>query len=137
MATSVLKTLCYLWAGPNTLLGLGFGMLARCTGGGWRIHSGVVEVHGGAVAKLLERAPFVPGGALALTLGHCVLARTPAAHDLTRTHERIHVRQYERWGPLFLPAYVLAGILAWARGKDPYRGNAFEVEAYEDDRRGR
>ena len=137
MAASVVKTLCYLWAGPNTLLGLCFAVVAKFSGGGWQVHTGVVEVYGGAVAKLLERAPFVPGGALALTLGHCVLARTAAAHDLTRTHERIHVRQYERWGPLFLPAYLLAGAIAWARGKDPYRGNAFEVEAYDNDGRGR
>ncbi|MEM9019345.1 MAG: hypothetical protein AAGC44_02180 [Planctomycetota bacterium] len=125
--------LLYAWAGPNTLLGLGFGILARATGGGWQVHTGVVEVYGGRVAWLLEHVPFVPGGALALTLGHCVLARSQAAHEITRKHERVHVRQYERWGPLFLPGYVLVGVIAWAKGRDPYRDNAFEIEAYNND----
>lgn len=35
----------YLWAGPNTLLGLAAVLLARTTGGGWSVHSGVVEAH--------------------------------------------------------------------------------------------
>jgi hypothetical protein len=52
-----------------------------------------------------------PGGALAITFGHVVLARDEAALTLTRMHERVHVRQYERWGPAFIPAYVLAS--AW------------------------
>ncbi len=49
------------------------------------------------------------------------------------SHERIHVRQVERWGPLFLPAYVLASVVAQARGLDAYRDNPFEREAFDDD----
>jgi len=126
----MLTLLRYLWASPNTLFGLAWAVLARLTGGGWALHSGVVEVHGGLAKSILERLPFVKGGASAITLGHVVLARTQDALHTTRTHERVHVRQYERWGPLFLPAYVLAGLWQWARGNDPYRDNPFEVEAY-------
>lgn len=133
MITAALTLFRYLWAGPNTALGLCFCLLALVTGGGCRVHTGVVEAHGGLLTKALASLPFVPGGALALTLGHAVLAQTAAAHDLTRDHERVHVRQYERWGPLFLPAYVLAGVVAWSRGDDPYRGNCFEIEAYDHD----
>ena len=51
-------------------------------------------------------------------------------HDLTRTHERVHVRQCERWGPLFIPAYLLASLLIRLRGGRPYEDNPFEREAY-------
>ena len=53
-----------------------------------------------------------------------------SALDRTREHERVHVRQYERWGPLFLPAYGLASLLAARRGQHAYYGNRFEREAY-------
>jgi hypothetical protein len=42
----------------------------------------------------------------------------------------VHVRQYERWGPLFVPAYVLCSAVIWSRGGDAYRDNPFEREAY-------
>ena len=121
----------YLWASPNTLVGLTWALLARLTGGGWSVHAGVIEAHGGWVTALLKCMPFVKNGALAITMGHVVLAQTSAALDMTREHERVHVRQYERWGPLFMPAYMFGGLWQWAHGKDPYRDNPFEVEAYD------
>jgi hypothetical protein len=127
----VTQFLKYLWASPNTLVGLAWALLARVTGGGGAVHTGVVEAHGGWVTPLLKRLPFVKGGAAAITIGHVVLAQNQAQLDRTRSHERVHVKQYERWGPLFTPAYVLAGLWQWAHGKDPYRDNPFEVEAYD------
>jgi hypothetical protein len=50
--------------------------------------------------------------------------------DHCRTHELVHVRQYERWGPLFVPAYLASSAIIWLRGGDPYRDNPFEREAY-------
>jgi hypothetical protein len=47
----------------------------------------------------------------------------------TRAHERAHVRQYERWGIFFLPAYLLASAGAWLRGAAPYADNVFERQA--------
>jgi hypothetical protein len=41
----------------------------------------------------------------------------------------VHVRQYERWGPLFVPAYLVSSLVLWLRGRDPYWDNPFEVEA--------
>jgi hypothetical protein len=32
-----------------------------------------------------------------MTLGHVVIARDQDLLDLTRAHERVHVRQCERW----------------------------------------
>ena len=39
------------------------------------------------------------------------------------------MRQAERWGPFFLPAYLVAGAVQLLQGRDPYRDNPFEVEA--------
>jgi hypothetical protein len=69
-----------------------------------------------------------------MTLGHVVLGRSAAALVETRAHERVHVTQCEVWGPLFLPAYAASSMVAWARGGDAYRDNAFEREAWAIDR---
>ncbi len=105
-----------------------------CTplGARWQFHSGVLECHGGGVAWLLEHATTLRGGASAITFGDVVLGRNQELLDVTRTHERVHVRQAHRWGPFFIPAYLTASVMAWARGQGAYRGNVFEREAYGD-----
>jgi hypothetical protein len=118
----------YLWAMPNTCLGAVLAV-AALAGGGLRFVHGVVEVHGPVVAWLLRWLVPLPCGADAITFGHVVAGRTEVALQLTRAHERVHVRQYERWGPLFIPAYLLAGGWAWVRGRGAYRGNYFERQA--------
>ena len=47
-----------------------------------------------------------------------------------RRHEHVHVRQYERWGPLFIPAYLLSSLVQLLRGRNPYRENHFERQAF-------
>lgn len=122
------RFLRYLWAGPTTLIGLVVA-LALMRRGRLACVDGVVEAHG----PLLERAlaSFTPlaRGAEAMTLGHVVLGGNARALDATRTHERVHVRQYESWGPFFLPAYFLAGAYALVMGRHPYFDNRFEREA--------
>lgn len=120
----------YLWAAPNTLLGLAVGLVGIVGGGRIRLVDGVLEIHGRVLRRLLALAIPIVGGAAALTLGHVVLGRDPDCLTRCRSHERVHVRQYERWGPLFLPAYFLSSLWALVRGRDPYRDNAFEREAY-------
>lgn len=117
----------YLWASPYTLAGLMIGVML---GGRCRWVSGVVEIHGRGVTWLLEHLPV---SAAAMTMGHTVLGRSIQALDRTRRHERVHVRQFERWGPFMGPAYVAASVYVYARGRDFYRDNPFEVEAYETD----
>jgi hypothetical protein len=126
----LIHLLTYFWALPTTFIGLLF-IPAALVGGGWQIVDGVLELHGGIVRLFLERGTFLPGGASAMTLGHVVLGRDLAALARTRAHERIHVRQVERWGPFFLPAYVIASLIALMQGKDAYRENFFEREAFE------
>ena len=83
---------------------------------------------------LLGCAPMV-GGAVAMTLGHCVIGRTAADLDRCRGHELVHGAQYERWGLLFVPAYLACSAWMWWRGFDPYLDNPFAAEAYGSDAR--
>ena len=63
-----------------------------------------------------------------MTLGHVVLGRDAAILDHAREHERVHVRQCERWGLLFIPAYLLASAWQALGGREAYRDNPFERE---------
>jgi hypothetical protein len=74
--------------------------------------------------------PFVGAGA-AMTLGHVILGRNEECLQRSRSHEHVHVRQYERLGPFMLPLYLLASAVLYARGFDPYLDNPFEQEAFE------
>lgn len=121
-----LRVLGYLWTSPNTLIGLAFVLAA---GGRARIFRGVLEVHGPGVRWLLARMTPAGSTVQAFALGHVVLGGDPDALQRTRVHEAVHVRQYERWGPLFLPAYFLASLLTALRGRDPYLDNPFERAA--------
>jgi hypothetical protein len=129
------RTLLILWTLPWTLLGLLLGLAALATGGGGKRVGRVLEFHGGILNRLLRRVP-IAGGAAAMTLGHCVIARTAADLDYSRRHELVHVAQYERWGPLFVPAYLACSAWQWLRGRDAYLDNPFEEEAYRTEQEG-
>ena len=128
---SVRRVLVYLWAFPTTAVGLVATALTLLTGGHARWHTGVLEVYGGFSAFLLRKLVPLKDGASAMTLGHVVIARDPECHTRTRSHERIHVRQCERWGGLFIPAYLIMCLVLWLRGKRGYLDNPFEREAFE------
>ena len=118
----------YLWALPNTLVGIVFAA-AALREGSVRVVAGVLEVHGPLVAAMLRRLIPLEGGAAAIALGHIVAAQTRELLAVTRAHERVHVQQSERWGPFFMPAYLLAGAWSWLHGRGAYRGNYFERQA--------
>ena len=71
-----------------------------------------------------------PGRFTAITLGHVIIAACSNDLDRCRAHEHVHVAQCERWGPFFIPAYLLSSLWQLARGRRMYRDNAFEKEAY-------
>jgi uncharacterized protein (DUF2062 family) len=122
-----------VWAAPTTALGLAVMFLGLWDGQA-RVVDGVIEAYGPTLAWLLVHLTLMPGGAAALTLGHVVLARDRHALESTRDHERVHVRQCEVWGPLFVPAYVAASVWAVIRGRDFYFDNWFEIQAYKRER---
>src|SRR3954453_8280535 len=130
MGAMIARVAVYLWVFPTTLVGLLFAPLALLGGGNIAVVDGVMEIHGKWVAYVLRRFVPIRGGASAMTLGHVVIGRDQECLDLSRDHERVHVRQSERWGPLFIPAYLLASLIVKLRGKDPYFDNPFEREAY-------
>lgn len=122
------SVLTYVWAAPATVLGLLLALLAL-RGGRVAVRDGVLEAHGPLVRSALTHLTIVRGGVAAITFGHVVLGRDSDALEWSRTHERVHVAQYERWGPFFLPAYVAASLWAFLRGGDFYLDNVFERAA--------
>ena len=64
-----------------------------------------------------------------ITFGHVIIAVTEEELERLRAHERVHVRQYERWGILFLPAYLASSLWQLLRGRKVYWDNYFEVQA--------
>jgi hypothetical protein len=131
MMSKLLKLLAIVWASPWSLLGLLLGAVGLISGGKAYLVHGAVEFCGGGVRWLLRRTPLVRGAA-ALTLGHVILAQTPFDLESCRSHEHIHIRQYERWGPAFLPAYLSCSLWLWLRGRNGYLDNPFEVQAYRE-----
>jgi hypothetical protein len=59
-----------------------------------------------------------------------IVGQSHEALGRMRTHERVHVRQYERLGPLFFVAYAGSSLIAWCRGGSLYRDNYFERQAF-------
>lgn len=133
--SSVRRAALRIWAGPASLAGLALAPLALAAGGRVRVVRGVVEASGGLLAPLLSRGnPWFP--IQAITLGHVVLGVSADALARCRVHERVHVRQYERWGPIFPLLYLASSAAALGRGRGGYAGNAFEREAFAAERSG-
>ncbi len=117
-----------LWPLPVTLFGAACAGVARLFGARVALRDGVLEACGGPLGPVLRRA-YPPMPIAAITLGHVVLAQDEIELDVTRAHERVHVRQYERWGFLFPVVYLAASGVALLQGREAYRGNVFEREA--------
>ena len=106
-ASTILK---YLWASPATACGIRVGFVAVLLGATVSNFTGVLEIslrpRSTRVNQALARLPYA-----AITLGHVVIAQSEDYQALLRTHERAHVAQYEKWGPVFFLAYPLESVL--------------------------
>jgi hypothetical protein len=121
----VIRVLAYAWAAPTTcVFGVPAGLLTLATGGRVQRRQGALEFHGG-----FSRWFGATCGFGAMTLGHVIIGRDERCLDDCRDHEQAHVRQVERWGAAFVPAYLLASYLAWRRGEHYYLDNWFERDA--------
>jgi hypothetical protein len=116
------------WAAPCSLLGLVAALPVLLCGGQARRVAGTLEItlrhcedDCPSVARLLRFR--------AITLGHVILAVGRTDLDTLRSHERVHVGQYERWGILFFAAYAASGLWQWLHGRSAYWHNHFEVQA--------
>lgn len=125
----MLRLVRYIWPIPYTLLGAALGLLAIMMGAKAQCKQGVLAIAGGQLPQLIKRLPLSKTF-VAITLGHVILSENKHVQAQFWRHECVHVRQYERWGVLFVPAYCLAGAWVWAQGKHIYRDNPFELEAY-------
>lgn len=127
--SSISKLIAYVWAAPNTALGILLGLVMLGLGGGVRVVAGVFEFQGGRVGRFFASLPgsFCFG---AVTLGHVILGTCHNEIAALREHEYVHVRQYEQWGVFFLPAYALSSAWEVAHGRCGYRSNFFERQAY-------
>ena len=119
----------YAWASPNTLLGLLAGLVVLALGGRVRVVRGVTEFSDGLLASWVAD----PVRFNAITFGHVILGVSEAELAAARSHEHVHVRQYEAWGPFFLPAYAASSLWQLLRGRRMYRDNFFERQAYAAD----
>jgi hypothetical protein len=128
VVSAVHRVAAYAWAGPNTLLGLSAGLVMLACGATARRIQGTIEFSGGAIGLLLasRRQPF---RFQAVTFGHVILGTSAAALAGAREHEQAHVRQYERWGPFFLPAYLASSVWQLVTGRHVYHDNYFERHA--------
>jgi hypothetical protein len=125
-----LKLTRALWASPCSVVGLALAAFPLAAGGKAKWSQGALEVtyrqsnaHCGRFARAL---PF-----RGIVFGHVILAVTREELAVIGVHERVHVEQYERWGPLFFLAYGASSLWQLVGGRNPYWHNHFEVQARE------
>jgi hypothetical protein len=117
-----------LWASPCSALGLVAALIPLTLGGRGRWSNGALEItYRHRLAECGRRSRALPFRAI--DFGHVILAVSAEELERIGPHERVHVAQYERWGPVFLLAYPAASLWQWLRGRNPYRDNVFEVQA--------
>lgn len=129
MVTSRFRSLLAVaWVLPCSVLGGLFAAFVLLFGGRLKVVGGVIEVAltrgPRSACRFASHLPFS-----AITFGHVVLGASEAELHSLREHERVHVRQYEQWGVLFLLVYPGASLVSFLRGRGWYQGNVFEVQA--------
>lgn len=110
--------MAYVWALPWSIVGALIGLTFKRR----RVLGGILLCEGASWPRRLGWRYR------AITLGHVVLC-VDDIDDHTWAHELVHVRQYARWGPLFVPAYLIASLIAITKRRHPYRDNHFEIAA--------
>ena len=123
-----LKLVKLLWASPCSVIGMLLAGIALLAGGEARWSAGALEVtcreRLASCGSLARKLPF-----RGIVFGHVILAVTREELATIGAHERVHVQQYERWGPLFFVAYGVSSIWQLIRGRSLYWDNYFEVQA--------
>jgi hypothetical protein len=123
-----LEIVSLLWASPCSAVGLVLACIPLLAGGSARWSSGALEVtyreSQAACGKLARKLPF-----RGIVFGHVILAVTREELRTIGPHERVHVQQYGRWGPLFFFAYGASSLWQLMRGRSAYWDNHFEIQA--------
>lgn len=117
-----------LWASPCSAVGIVLACIPLLAGGRAKWSSGALEVtyreSQAGCGKLARKLPF-----RGIVFGHVILAVTREELRIISPHERVHVQQYGRWGPLFFFAYGASSIWQLIRGRSAYWDNHFEIQA--------
>ena len=110
-----------IWAAPGSLVGL---LLALASRARLRIDRGTIVAESErGFAVLLKRR-----GYRAITFGQVILVHGTLDEDLRR-HEREHVWQWTRGGPVFGVLYLLEAVRCLLLRRKLYRDNLFERQA--------
>jgi hypothetical protein len=114
--TRHLTRLGLIWGLPNSFIGLGFALLSGALP---RPRDGllIAESNRGLAYLFLTRRGFG-----AITFGRVVVSAVPITPHLLM-HESHHARQYEVFGPGYLPVYL------WLHARHGYAANSLELEA--------
>jgi len=125
------RILRYLWASPASAVGVLLSLFAFAAGATCVVRDGALEVAG---VRMNAAAGRLPHGLRfgAITFGHVIIGASHAALAELRSHEHVHVRQYERWGVLFFPLYLGSSLWQIVCGRHPYWHNHFERQAYRE-----
>ncbi len=117
-----------LWASPCSAVGVVLACIPLLAGGQAKWAAGALEVtyreNEASCGRLARKFPF-----RGIVFGHVILAVTRDELLSIGPHERVHVQQYERWGPLFFFAYGASSIWQFLQGRSAYWDNCFEVQA--------
>jgi hypothetical protein len=123
-----LKFAKILWAAPCTVVGLAIAVIPLMMGGKVKYSAGALEATyrrtQAGCGRFARRLPF-----RGIVFGHVILAVTAEELQSIGPHERVHVKQYERWGPLFFIAYGASSLWQALKRRNPYWDNHFEVQA--------
>lgn len=115
----------WYWAASWSWVGHVLGALGRRRGAPAPvIEGGVVEYRDNPVMNRLPAVAIVFGNVINYRplrdVGTCLVRRYDdfsgaAPRVLLREHELQHIRQYRRWGPAFIPAYLVAEVAVRVR----------------------
>ena len=112
---TIMNMVGQVWTSVNTMLGFFYGMfsgmVAAISGNDFTISYG-----GGSMRFSGSDLPFMHGETKAVTIGNTTHYRTGSlsrarSRCIVLEHEAWHVRQYQRWGPLFLPVYAATSLV--------------------------
>lgn len=119
-----------LWASPCSAIGLTLALLPLLAGGKARWSLGALEVtYRENLADCSVRMRALPFRGI--VFGHVILAVTKEELRTIGPHERVHVEQYELWGPFFFLAYGASSLWQLLHGRSAYWSNHFEIQARE------
>lgn len=114
----------YFWTSINTIFGLVIGATGTIVGIIVGSDPSIIAQHN---AIWFVNNPLVARGYDATTYGNTVISKPSV--DISSCyigeHEEQHTKQYQWWGPAFIPAYIVDFLL------NRYKGSKFEQKAKE------